>query len=47
MEAAKKFSSTGGKHRAKTLSPERRSEIASTASKTRWKNLQEDAYRLK
>lgn len=44
IEASKKFSSSGGKHRAKNLTPERRSEIASKASKTRWKNLQEVAY---
>jgi len=44
IEAAKKFSSSGGKNRAKSLSSTRRSEIASNAAKARWKNLQENAY---
>lgn len=36
IEAAKVFTSTGGKNRAMSLSPEKRSEIASKAAKTRW-----------
>lgn len=37
LEAAQRLSKEGGKHRALKLSPERRSEIASKASKARWK----------
>lgn len=42
FEAAQKFSSTGGIHRAKNLSAKQRSKIASEAAKTRWENLQEE-----
>jgi hypothetical protein len=37
IEASKFFSSVGGTNRAKRLSSERRSEIASKAANTRWK----------
>lgn len=43
IEASKRFAKSGGEARAKKLSPKRRSEIASDAANTRWKNLQENA----
>jgi hypothetical protein len=43
IQAAQKLSKAGGKARAEVLSSKRKSEIASTAAKARWKNLQANA----